>query len=174
MSILRSPVFACAALLALAALSAPAAAQSGDNSLKTCGDLWRTARAAGAVEPGLTWTQFLARCRATLDGGTPPAAAPTPQTGPRERAPASGEAPQRRPRAERHSAPAVPRAAEPVFPAGVPSKFASEKPARARQKACSEQFKANKATGCNAGLRWFEKGGGYWSACNKRLKEISA
>jgi hypothetical protein len=76
--------------------------------------------------------------------------------------------------ARERAADAAPPAAEPVFPAAVPAKFASEKPARARQKACSEQFQANKATGGNAGLRWFQKGGGYWSLCNKRLKETRA
>jgi hypothetical protein len=29
---------------------------------------------------------------------------------------------------------------------------------------------ANKATNANGGLRWIERGGGYWSECNRHLK----
>jgi hypothetical protein len=31
---------------------------------------------------------------------------------------------------------------------------------------------ANKATNANGGLKWIEKGGGYYSECNKRLKKL--
>jgi hypothetical protein len=31
-------------------------------------------------------------------------------------------------------------------------------------------YQANKATNANGGLKWIQKGGGYWSECNKRLK----
>ena len=33
-----------------------------------------------------------------------------------------------------------------------------------------DQYKANKATGGNGGLKWIEKGGGYYSQCNAKLK----
>ncbi len=35
---------------------------------------------------------------------------------------------------------------------------------------CLAQYKANKAGNGNGGLKWIEKGGGYYSECNKRLK----
>jgi len=35
---------------------------------------------------------------------------------------------------------------------------------------CLDQYRANKATGGNGGLTWIQKGGGYYSECNKRLK----
>ena len=35
---------------------------------------------------------------------------------------------------------------------------------------CLDQYKANKATNANGGLKWIEKGGGYYSECNKQLK----
>ncbi len=57
-----------------------------------------------------------------------------------------------------------------VFPTAISPDFASEKPAKARLKTCSKQFQANKATNANGGLKWIQKGGGYWSECNKRLK----
>lgn len=59
-----------------------------------------------------------------------------------------------------------------VFPAAVSSKFSDLRPAQARQKTCSEQYQANKANGGNGGLNWLEKGGGYWSLCNKSLKGV--
>ncbi len=36
---------------------------------------------------------------------------------------------------------------------------------------CLDQYKANKASNGNGGLRWIQKGGGYYSECNKRLKQ---
>jgi hypothetical protein len=34
---------------------------------------------------------------------------------------------------------------------------------------CLDQYRADKASGGNGGLKWIEKGGGYYSECNKRL-----
>jgi hypothetical protein len=61
-------------------------------------------------------------------------------------------------------------AQSPVFPSAVDAKFEKLKPAQARMKTCAAQYKANKATNANAGLKWVQKGGGYWSQCNKKLK----
>jgi hypothetical protein len=36
---------------------------------------------------------------------------------------------------------------------------------------CLEQYKANKASGGNGSLEWIQKGGGYYSECNKRLSQ---
>jgi hypothetical protein len=35
---------------------------------------------------------------------------------------------------------------------------------------CLDQYNANKTTGGNAGLKWIQSGGGYYSLCNARLK----
>lgn len=61
-------------------------------------------------------------------------------------------------------------AASATFPAAIAAKYTGETPYKARLHTCAEQFKANKATKANGGLRWIQKGGGYWSECNKRLK----
>jgi hypothetical protein len=61
-------------------------------------------------------------------------------------------------------------AANAVFPTAVDAKYSSEKPGRARRKTCLDQYKANKATNANGGLRWLQKGGGYYSQCVKKLK----
>jgi len=57
-----------------------------------------------------------------------------------------------------------------VFPAKIDPKYASVKPGKAREKTCLDQYRTNKASGGNGGLKWIQKGGGYYSECNKRLK----
>ena len=151
-----------AADFALAREEAATAQARPENVMKVCGDRWRVVKQTEAGD-GLTWTRFLARCRAEIAAASaPPAAAEGSQGAPQRRAPANREA-----------RPAAP-ASNVVFPDFVSPRYAGEKPHRARQKTCSDQFQANKATGGNGGLRWVQKGGGYWSQCNARLKQTRA
>ena len=48
-----------------------------------------------------------------------------------------------------------------VFPSAVNPKYASESAGKARMHTCVDQYKANKATNANGGLKWIQKGGGY-------------
>jgi hypothetical protein len=65
----------------------------------------------------------------------------------------------------------APAAAQsPAFPSAIDPQFDKLKPAQARMKTCAAQYKANKANNTNGGLKWVQKGGGYWSQCNKKLK----
>jgi hypothetical protein len=57
-----------------------------------------------------------------------------------------------------------------VFPSAIDSKYSKESPGRARMHTCRDQYQANKKTGGNGGLKWLQRGGGYYSQCNKRLK----
>jgi hypothetical protein len=57
-----------------------------------------------------------------------------------------------------------------VFPTAVSPTYSKESAGKARMHTCLDQYKANKATGGNGGLNWIQKGGGYYSECNKRLK----
>lgn len=66
------------------------------------------------------------------------------------------------------NATAAPGAA--VLPKAIDAKYATLKPGAARRKTCSDQYKANKASNGNGGLKWITKGGGYYSVCNKALK----
>ena len=96
----------------------------------------------------------------------PPAAPPAPVV-----APAPANPLKKAPAKKATPAPVV--AAAPstaVFPSAVSADFAKETPYKARLKTCAEQYKANKATNANGGLKWIQKGGGYWSECNKHLK----
>jgi hypothetical protein len=41
---------------------------------------------------------------------------------------------------------------------------------KARMLTCLDHYDANKAGNLNGGLKWIQKGGGYYSVCNKRLR----
>lgn len=134
-----------------------------DNVMKICGDKWRVAKESSATS-GQTWMQFLAKCRTETAAIVAPAASSKPVASIAETPAPASEKP------AVATAPGKPA----VYPGAIASKLASEKPYRARQKTCSEQYQANKASGDNGGQRWLEKGGGYWSECNKRLKQTRA
>jgi hypothetical protein len=58
-----------------------------------------------------------------------------------------------------------------VFPTEISPKYSNEKDLdKARTLTCADQFKANKATDANGGLKWIEKDGGYYGECVIRLK----
>ena len=56
------------------------------------------------------------------------------------------------------------------FPMAINPKYAQESAGKARMHTCVDQYNANKETNGNGGLKWIQKGGGYYSECNKRLK----
>jgi hypothetical protein len=58
-----------------------------------------------------------------------------------------------------------------VFPRSIAPKYASEPPGKARRLTCLDQYRLNKASNANAGLKWVQKDGGYYSECNRRLKQ---
>ena len=66
-------------------------------------------------------------------------------------------------------APMVVSAQRSVSPSDDP-KYSKETAGKARMHTCVDQYNANKATNGNGGLKWIEKGGGYYSECNKKLK----
>lgn len=57
-----------------------------------------------------------------------------------------------------------------TFPATIAAAFTQETPSKARMRTCLQQYHANKEAGTLSGLRWIQKGGGYYSLCNKKLK----
>ena len=57
-----------------------------------------------------------------------------------------------------------------TFPSSIAAKFSAEKPAKARMHTCLEQYRTNKVGGTLGGMRWIEKGGGYYKLCNDKLK----
>ena len=91
-------------------------------------------------------------------------------------APAEPKAAEAKPKKEvKETAPAAPAPApaatgNAVFPSALDPKYAKESAGKARMHTCVDQYNANKTGNGNGGLKWIEKGGGYYSECNKRLK----
>lgn len=146
--------------------------------MKECGAEWQAAKAANQTT-GKTWNSFLAECRlrhAQPANAATPAAAPAAPAAPAAAAPKAQPAPANplQPRVVRPAPAPAPQAAPvagaAVFPTAVDPQFASLSAGRQRMKTCSAQYQANKATNGNGGMKWIEKGGGYWSMCNKKLK----
>jgi hypothetical protein len=131
---------------------------------KECSAKYQAAKKDGTLK-GMKWNDFRkAECGA--EAAAAPAAAPA-SSGP---APALN--PQPLPPAEKKAAktPAPAASGNAVFPSAINPKYSKESEGRARLHTCVDQYKANKATNANGGLKWIEKGGGYWSECDKHLK----
>jgi len=123
-------------------------------SMKECSAKYQAAKDAGTLK-GQTWNEFRkAEC------GSEATETPAPSTTTTTTTPAPASAPP----------PAPVATGSVVFPSAVSPKYASESAGKARMETCLDQYKANKATGGNGNLKWIEKGGGYYSLCNKRLK----
>ena len=152
------------AVTGFAALVAAAPAQA--LTTQECSAKYQAAKTAGTLN-GQKWNDFRkAQCGADATAATPaaaPAAAPA--------APAAPKEAQAKPKKEAApaAAPAAP-AGPAVFPTAVDAKYSKETAGKARMHTCLDQYNANKAGNGNGGLKWIEKGGGYYSECNKKLK----
>jgi len=131
-----------------------------------CSAKYQAAKKDGTLG-GVKWNDFRkAQCGADA---TPAAAAPA------AAAPAAAPAAPAEPKAAAKkeaapaAAPAMP-AGNATFPNAVDPKYAKETAGKARMHTCVDQYNANKATNANGGLKWIQKGGGYYSECTKRLK----
>ena len=112
-------------------------------SMQECSAKYKAAKVAGTLA-GMKWNDFRkANCGA--EASAAPAAAPAP-------------------------APARAAAGNAVFPTTVSPKYSKESAGKARMHTCLDQYDANKANNGNGGLKWIQKGGGYYSQCNARLK----
>ena len=56
------------------------------------------------------------------------------------------------------------------FPTAISTKYASEKPGKARMHTCVDAYNDDKASNSLGGLKWIQKGGGFYSLCNAKLK----
>ena len=115
-------------------------------TMTECSAKYKAAKDAGSLN-GMKWNDFRkAQCGSD-------AAAPTTASAP---APAP--------------APAPVATGFAVYPHAIDAKYAKESPGKGRMETCLDQYRANKTNNGNGGLKWIEKGGGYYSECNKRLK----
>jgi hypothetical protein len=146
------------AVSGLAAYAMPAQALTSQE----CSAKYQAAKTAGTLN-GMKWNDFRkAQCGADATPAAAPAAAPA--------APAPTTAAKKEAAPPPAPAPAPVATGNAVFPSAVNPKYATETPGKQRFKTCDDQYNANKATGGNGGLKWIQKGGGYYSECNKRLK----
>ncbi len=128
---------------------------------KECAAEWKQMKANKQTN-GQKRKDFIAQCRGTAT--SPPAttpSAPPPST--------ASNPPKTTPKSKSSSPPPV-VTGNIVFPPSVSSKYSSESPGKARMHTCRDQYEANKASNANGGLKWIQKGGGYYSECNKHLK----
>jgi hypothetical protein len=141
--------FVCSAILGLIALHASSAHAL---SMHECSAKYQAAKSAGTLN-GMKWNEFRkSQCGAeAMAAPAPTPAAPAPLPSPtRSAAPvAIGDA---------------------VFPSGIDPKYSSQSAGKARMETCLEQYRVNKANNANGGLKWIQRGGGYYSECNRRLK----
>jgi hypothetical protein len=133
-------------------------------TMKECSIKYKAAQTAGTLN-GQKWNDFR-KAECGSEASAPPA---TPPVAPAPKAAAAPTASPAAAPARPTAAPASPNSSA-IFPNAVSSKFSSETAGKARMHTCLEQYNANKSNNGNGGLKWTEKGGGYYSECNKRLK----
>ncbi|ACI50391.1 conserved hypothetical protein [Gluconacetobacter diazotrophicus PA1 5] len=157
--------------LALALLlTAPAIAFTAPHAhavspAQACYKKFNAERKAGTIK-GQTYKEFKATQCATPDAASATPTATAPATTPATTAPAA-------PASAPATAPATPApaaAGNAVLPSAVSPKYSSESAGKARMHTCLDQYNANKTTNGNGGLKWIQKGGGYYSVCNAHLK----
>ena len=149
------------------ALAAPAQALT----MQECSAKYSAAKTAGSLN-GQKWNDFR-KAECGTDAAITPAAATTAQAKPADAKPADAKpaasAPKATPSPAAAVAPAAP-AGPAKFPTAVDAKYSKEAAGKARMHTCVDQYNVNKTTNANGGLKWIQKGGGYYSECTKKLK----
>ncbi|MBR0778277.1 hypothetical protein JQ543_09405 [Bradyrhizobium diazoefficiens] len=154
---IQSRLLCAMAVSGFAALVATSPAQALTS--QECSAKYQAAKKDGSLGT-MKWNDFRkAQCGTDATPAAAPAAA----------APAPAEPKQAKKEAAPAAAPALP-AGPAVYPNAVDPKYAKETAGKARLHTCVDQYNANKATNGNGGMKWIEKGGGYYSECNKKLK----
>ncbi|PSO19222.1 hypothetical protein [Bradyrhizobium sp. MOS003] len=161
---IQSKMLCAIALSGFAALAVTAPAQALTS--QECSAKYQAAKKDGSLGT-MKWNDFRkAQCGADA---TPAAAAPA-APAPTAAAPAAPAEPkQAKKEAAPAAAPTLP-AGPAIYPNAIDPKYAKETPGKGRLHTCVDQYNANKTTNGNGGLKWIQKGGGYYSECNKKLK----
>ena len=158
---IKSKLLCAAAASAFAAFAATAPAQALTS--QECSAKYQAAKKDGTLN-GQKWNDFRkAQCGADAAPAPAAAAAPAP-------APAAPKETTKQAKKEAAPAPAAAPAGPAVFPNAVDPKYSKESEGKARMHTCVDQYNANKATNANGGMKWIQKGGGYYSECTKKLK----
>jgi hypothetical protein len=116
-------------------------------TMAECSAKYKAAKDAGTLN-GMKWNDFRrAQCGAEATAAPATAAVPVP-------------APSARPGMVGNA----------VFPRAVSPRYSNMSAGKARMETCLDQYRVNKADNANGGLKWIQRGGGYYSECNRRLK----
>jgi hypothetical protein len=126
-----------------------------------CSAKYQAAKTAGTLN-GQKWNDFR-KAECGSDAAATPAATPA-------AAPAAPKAAEAKPKKPEAAAAAAAASGPAVFPNAVNPKYSKETEGKARMHTCVDQYNANKAGNANGGLKWIQKGGGYYSECTKKLK----
>ncbi|MDO9295736.1 hypothetical protein [Bradyrhizobium sp.] len=158
----RAKLLCAVAVSAFAAFAVTSPAQA--LTPQECSAKYQAAKTAGTLGDQ-KWNDFRkAQC------GADATAAPAATTAAAPASPTEAAAkPKSKKGGETAAAPAAP-AGPAVFPSAVDPKYSKETAGKARMHTCADQWKVNKTANTTGGLRWIQKGGGYWSECNKKLK----
>ena len=160
---IQAKILGAIAMSGLAALAMTS--QANALTAQECSAKYQAAKTAGTLG-GQKWNDFRkAQCGA--DATAAPTAAAPARAPPRLRPQPPKEAAKKE--AKEAAAPAAPSGPA-VYPNAVDPKYSKETAGKARMHTCVDQYNANKATNGNGGLKWIQKGGGYYSECTKKLK----
>lgn len=154
------------ALSCATALSAPAAHAL---SAKECHQNYTAARKAGSLN-GQSYGDFKAANCAAAAKTAEPATATTPAEAPVKAEKPTVASTTTAPETAKAAPAAAASAAGVTFPSSVSAQYEKLSAGKARMKTCLDQYNANKTSGGNGSLKWIQKGGGYYSQCNTRLK----
>jgi hypothetical protein len=143
--------------IAASGLAVLAAMPAQALTMQECSAKYKAAQTAGTLN-GQKWNDFR-KAECGSDAAATPAAAP-----------AAPEAAEAKPAAAPKPAATPAPMGEAVFPKAVDPKYSKESEGKARMHTCVDQYNANKASNANGGLKWIQKGGGYYSECTKKLK----
>ena len=161
---IQAKILGAIAMSGLAALAMTS--QANALTAQECSAKYQAAKTAGTLG-GQKWNDFRkAQCGADATAA-PAAAAPAaaaPAAAPKEAAKKEAKD-----TAKEAAAPAAPSGPA-VYPNAVDPKYSKETAGKARMHTCVDQYNANKASNGNGGLKWIQKGGGYYSECSKKLK----
>ncbi|RWE70907.1 hypothetical protein [Mesorhizobium sp.] len=143
------------AALAVTALVAWSASPASALTMKECGETYQAAKEGGTLN-GMDWAAFRKEKCATSAAES-----------------VSADSVKTAEPAEKDTSAAVTPTVAPAgvtFPTTLAAEFKTENPAKARMKTCLQGYHDNKEAGTLNGLRWIQKGGGYYSLCNAKLK----
>jgi len=161
---IQAKILGAIAMSGLAALAMTS--QANALTAQECSAKYQAAKAAGTLGDQ-KWNDFRkAQCGADATAATPAAAAPA--AAPKEAAKKESKK-EAKETAKEAAAPAAPSGPA-VYPNAVDPKYSKETAGKARMHTCVDQYNANKASNANGGLKWIQKGGGYYSECTKKLK----